>query len=140
MGVHIGLGEALIIFLGLLILNIMFVFVNLFKKGELVKNILLFGFVQVYIIAMSIFIFYENRKEGNILTYIIGTLFIIAAIAAVVLRSINFKLARYISAESVILTYTSYWYSENHLVLLIISLLVYAITVGYLVYKDKRGY
>ena len=117
-----GLGEALVIFLILLFLNLALIFINLFKRGMLVKNIVGFAVVQVYILLVAIL------------------LFILVSIICMVLRKTKFNLVRILSAESVGLVYISFWYSDKFVLLLIISLIVYAATIGYRYYKEKTGY
>ena len=133
-----GLGEALVIFLILLFLNLALIFINLFKRGMLVKNIVGFAVVQVYILLVAILLIIY-RADGKITGYIIGSLFILVSIICMVLRKTKFNLVRILSAESVGLVYISFWYSDKF-VLLLISLIVYAATIGYRYYKEKTGY
>lgn len=134
-----GLGEALVIFLILLFLNLALIFINLFKRGMLVKNIVGFAVVQVYILLVAILLIIY-RADGKITGYIIGSLFILVSIICMVLRKTKFNLVRILSAESVGLVYISFWYSDKFVLLLIISLIVYAATIGYRYYKEKTGY
>lgn len=133
---RLGLGEALIIFIGLIIINIALIFVNLFKKGILVKNIVVFSIVQGYTLLVAILLLIY-QADGRISGYIIGSLFILVSIACMVLRKTKFDLVRFISAESVFLVYLSFWYYDKFVLLFIISLIVYAATIGYRYYKEK---
>ena len=133
---RLGLGEALIIFIGLIIINIALIFVNLFKKGILVKNIVVFSIVQGYTLLVAILLLIY-QADGRISGYIIGSLFILVSIACMVLRKTKFDLVRFISAESVFLVYLSFWYYDKFVLIFIISLIVYAATIGYRYYKEK---
>ena len=131
------LWQALIIFVALMLFNIALIFLNFFRGGKIVKNNTVFFSVEAIVIFFSILLLIY-RTEGKLVGYLVGVIYILTAIAAIILKSKDFFLARVLTVEALCLVNVAFWYTESHIWYFWGSLVLIAGTIGARVYTKLK--
>lgn len=125
-----------LIFLAYLFINIALLLLTLFKQGKLVKNKIAFSALQVYTIALSVLIMCQNHAK--IQAYLVGVLYLTSALAAIIIKSKDFFLARIITVETILLVNIAIWYTN--IAIFIISIFILVGTYKARENYKRRGY
>lgn len=129
-------GWVIVLFLALIVVTILSMFLPLFNKGKLVKNPIMFAIVQLYTIITSILlIIYVYQTSGSILGYVLGIIYIVASIGAIVIKKTNFLVARILTAVLIVLSLLTFWYPEYYQVFIFVPII--AIATWYALMKTK---